>query len=218
MSLTATAQYKDGKTYITVKENDPSVFFVCSPVINGNYSTASNDELVDLMLDWITKKYITEYATIQLNNKINEIDKLIEEAIAKTELVTNLTNTLIKSVDLTAEAKVNIVEQYHSYEIGKKYSKGDVINYNGSLFEVIKNHTSQSDWLPDKELSLYKDFINPKTAIGETVVAEFKQPTGAHDAYKKGDKVTFNGKIYQSVISNNVYSPTAYPAGWQEIA
>lgn len=42
--------------------------------------------------------------------------------------------------------------------------------------------------------------------------------TGAHDAYKRGDKVTFEGKHYISLIDANVYSPTAYPAGWQEQA
>lgn len=43
------------------------------------------------------------------------------------------------------------------------------------------------------------------------------QPTGAHDAYKIGDKVTFNGQRYTSKINGNVWSPTAYPAGWQEV-
>lgn len=46
---------------------------------------------------------------------------------------------------------------------------------------------------------------------------EFKQPTGAHDAYAKGDKITFKGNKYISLIDNNVYSPEAYPAGWKEI-
>ena len=41
------------------------------------------------------------------------------------------------------------------------------------------------------------------------------QPTGAHDAYAKGAKVTFKGAHYISLIDANVYSPEAYPAGWQ---
>lgn len=48
-------------------------------------------------------------------------------------------------------------------------------------------------------------------------IPEFVQPTGAQDAYKKGDKVSFNGKIYESLIDGNVYSPSAYPLGWQEV-
>lgn len=46
----------------------------------------------------------------------------------------------------------------------------------------------------------------------------WKQPTGAHDAYKIGDKVTFEGKRYTSKINGNTWSPTAYPAGWQLVA
>lgn len=48
-------------------------------------------------------------------------------------------------------------------------------------------------------------------------IPEFKQPTGAHDAYKKGDVIMFNGKKYESLIDGNVYSPETYPAGWKEI-
>lgn len=47
---------------------------------------------------------------------------------------------------------------------------------------------------------------------------EFVQPTGAHDAYNTGDKVTYNGKHYQSTMDGNVWSPDSYPAGWQLIA
>jgi hypothetical protein len=32
-----------------------------------------------------------------------------------------------------------------------------------------------------------------------------------------GDKVMFEGHIYESVINNNIWSPAAYPAGWSLI-
>lgn len=44
---------------------------------------------------------------------------------------------------------------------------------------------------------------------------EFVQPTGAHDAYNTGDKVTWNGKHYISKMDGNVWNPDAYPAGWE---
>lgn len=44
---------------------------------------------------------------------------------------------------------------------------------------------------------------------------EWVQPTGAHDAYPIGAKVTFSGARYVSLINNNVWSPAAYPQGWQ---
>lgn len=40
------------------------------------------------------------------------------------------------------------------------------------------------------------------------------QPTGAHDAYTDGDRVTFEGQVYESTIPDNVWSPTDYPQGW----
>lgn len=44
---------------------------------------------------------------------------------------------------------------------------------------------------------------------------ELVQPTGAHDAYQTGDKVTYNGQRYVSKIDGNVWSPDAYPSGWE---
>jgi hypothetical protein len=42
----------------------------------------------------------------------------------------------------------------------------------------------------------------------------WSQPTGAHDAYNKGDIVNYNGTLYASLIDGNSYSPEAYPEGW----
>ena len=44
----------------------------------------------------------------------------------------------------------------------------------------------------------------------------WSKPTGAHDAYNKGDIVNYNGKLYQSTIDGNTWSPDEYPAGWVE--
>ena len=41
---------------------------------------------------------------------------------------------------------------------------------------------------------------------------EWVQPTGAHDAYNIGDKVTYKGNHYVCDINGNVYAPDVY--GW----
>ena len=46
----------------------------------------------------------------------------------------------------------------------------------------------------------------------------FVQPTGAHDAYQAGDRVTFNGKRYRCLMDNCVWSPDTLPSAWVEIA
>lgn len=47
---------------------------------------------------------------------------------------------------------------------------------------------------------------------------EYKQPTGAHDAYRVGDKITYNGKHYTCMLDGLVWPPDIYPQGWQEEA
>ena len=44
---------------------------------------------------------------------------------------------------------------------------------------------------------------------------EYVQPTGAHDAYKIGDKITYNGQRYICKMDGCVWTPDAYPAGWE---
>lgn len=97
------------------------------------------------------------------------------------------------------------------YEVGKYYKIGDTFTYSGDYYKVIQAHTSQRDWIPSTTASLYTKITAPAT------IAAWKQPVGSSDAYKKGDKVTFNGSTYESLIDANVWSPSVYPAGWKKL-
>lgn len=46
---------------------------------------------------------------------------------------------------------------------------------------------------------------------------EYVQPTGAHDAYHVGDKITYNDKKYECIFDNCVWNPEEYPQGWKEV-
>lgn len=58
---------------------------------------------------------------------------------------------------------------------------------------------------------------NGETEGDTNTPEEFKQPTGAHNAYMSGDIVNYNGKTYKSLIDNNVWSPDTYPNGWEVV-
>lgn len=115
------------------------------------------------------------------------------------------------AVSLTDADALESVELFPAWAAGVAYTVDERIQYGGTLYRVVQAHTSQADWVPDKTPALF-------VVVSLDEWPEFVQPTGAHDAYKKGDKVTFEGKHYISLIDANVYSPTAYPAGWQEQA
>lgn len=88
---------------------------------------------------------------------------------------------------------------------GVNYSADMLLQYDGSLYRVIQPHTSQADWTPDKVPALFA-----RVSVEE--YPDWVQPTGAHDAYGKGDKVAHNGKQWQSDIDGNVWEPGVY--GW----
>lgn len=58
---------------------------------------------------------------------------------------------------------------------------------------------------------------NPVEPEPQEEYPPYKQPTGAHDAYSTGDKITFNGKKYVCKMDGCVWSPADYPAGWEEV-
>ena len=58
---------------------------------------------------------------------------------------------------------------------------------------------------------------NAGSGATEEAPAESVRPSGAHDAYNLGDRVRYGGKVYESIIDGNVWSPDVYPAGWTEV-
>lgn len=119
----------------------------------------------------------------------------------------------VAALELDNEAALECVELFPAWENGKAYTVETRVQYGGKLYRCVQAHTSQSDWTPPVAVSLWSGVtVDPATGYDE-----WKQPTGAHDVYKKGDRVLFNGSVYESLIDGNAYSPTAYPAGWKLI-
>lgn len=133
---------------------------------------------------------------------------LIDEARRMRSFIEQMATSLD---DETAEQHADV---FPSWEVGRYYEADYRIRYNGVLYKVLQEHTSQADWTPDVAVSLY---VKCHKQDPHEEYPEWVQPTGGHDAYNKGDKVTFEGKHYESLIDANVWSPKDYPQGWQEI-
>ena len=118
---------------------------------------------------------------------------------------------LIRVDELSEEELTEMVDLYKSYQVDKLYKVNDIFKYEGKLYKVIQEHTSQEDWIPSELPALYLNLMP------ENVIPEWVQPTGNHDAYNTGDKVIYEGKVYESLIDNNTWSPLDYPQGWKEV-
>ena len=98
---------------------------------------------------------------------------------------------------------------------GAEYKAGDRVQYNGKAYKVLQAHTSQAAWDPVSAVSLFAEILIPDPEV----IPVWVQP-GADNGYSKGDKVHFPGEndpVYMSTIDNNVWSPSAYPAGWEKV-
>lgn len=107
---------------------------------------------------------------------------------------------------------LDAVELFDKWKVGMECVASTRYSYGEDLYRCEQTHTTQADWTPDISPSLFTKVTKP----GEIPV--WKQPTGAQDAYQKGDRVWYpdkNGHIYESIYDGqNSWSPDAYPQGW----
>lgn len=118
---------------------------------------------------------------------------------------------------LSDEQALTVKDLYADWdENGIGYITGNRVQYNGKLYKCLQGHTSQADWSPEAAPSLWAEILAGQegTAIGEWVQPESTNP------YNKGDRVTHNGKTWESLVDGNVWEPGAQGSEslWQEVA
>jgi len=95
---------------------------------------------------------------------------------------------------------------FRKWEPGMDLVLNQRLQHEGKLYKVIQPHTTQEGWEPDKTPALFVEIAKP----GE--IPEWRQPTGAQDAYNTGDQVRHGGQIWESNVDANVWEPGVY--GW----
>ena len=141
--------------------------------------------------------------------------QVLQDHTSQPQWTPDAATSLYKRVGVSADGTPKWVQPVGATDA---YNKGDVVEHNGAKWVSdidanvwepgVYGWTKQGDQQPTE----------PETPDAPTDdIKDFVHPTGAHDAYGKGDKVRFNGKVYESVIDNNAHSRSAYPAGWKEI-
>lgn len=109
----------------------------------------------------------------------------------------------------TDEQALDSIELFPKWKAGMDVHTGERYKYDHRLWKVLLDHKTQEDWLPT---------ISPSLFVEVTVDEwpEWKRPSGSTDAYNTGDKVTFEGEHYISLIDGNVWSPAETPQYWEK--
>lgn len=113
---------------------------------------------------------------------------------------------------LSDEDALEAVELFRPWVSGAAYLVAERVRYGGKLYRCEQAHTSQEGWEPDRTPALWTEVAEPG------VIPVWKQPTGAQDAYRLGEKVHYpdaDGAVWVSTIDYNTYEPGVY--GWEEV-
>ena len=156
---------------------------------------------------------ITEYMR-RVSNAGDKIE--IAKVLADTESISaQRAYQLRAAIEVAAESFTDDVaieypELIPAWKTDADYAIDQRVSYEGIVYKCLQAHTSQADWTPTTASSLWTKVLIPDS----DTIPEWEQPD-SENGYSKGDKVTYNGTVYESLIDNNVWSPDAYPAGWQ---
>lgn len=127
-----------------------------------------------------------------------------------TERARQLRPYIVKAAEsLSDEDAFYAPELFDDWKVGVRYLRGIRVRYEDKLYRCEQEHTSQEDWTPDITPAMWTEVPEP----GQIPV--WKQPTGAQDAYRIGDRVYYPTKadhIYECTSDYNIYAPDVF--GW----
>lgn len=86
----------------------------------------------------------------------------------------------------------------------------------GQLKLINEDIAKLSERVLDIEKGEPQEPVEPEPPV-EDEYPEYVQPSGAHDAYNEGDKITFEGEKYVCKMNGCVWSPKDYPDGWEKV-
>lgn len=127
-----------------------------------------------------------------------------------------LKDILYKINKMWIESAITEDEKTELDNLARENAKAE--NSYAPLQEQIENIYSELANIKSRLDNLEQGEQEESTEPSETdEYPEYVQPTGAHDAYHVGDKITYNGKKYICKLDNCVWNPDTYPAGWEEV-
>lgn len=144
-------------------------------------------------------KNVIESGNYELSDLLNKIDtKWLENALTDDE-----------RVELMRLAREKAIAENSYANADKRFE---------DIYRQLEALRYSNEMLTNRVVALEGGLVEPDVPMDE--YPEYVQPTGAHDAYFTGAKVTYNGKKYTCIAPNGVavvWNPDVMPAYWQII-
>lgn len=201
--------YKDGwKPYekkvtytetVTAYENDTAQFDGKDNLVISD-NTLTDEELARLEVirhEDMSLRDVIEYVMngVIESEKIERADKANRSRMA---ILAQIDPTTIEP-ELLKESGLS-----RKWEPGSFMSIGELVEDKGKLYKVLQSHKAQADWGPESSPFIFAPLLTDPTGA----VLPWVQP-GSGNYYRLGDKVTHNGKTWESMNDANVWEPGA---------
>ena len=138
-----------------------------------------------------------------------------EDAGASTAADAALALARMQAAQLSDEQSLSVPALYDAWAPATSYAAGERVTHQGILYKVLQAHLSAANAAPPEAPSLYARVLPGQSGSG--VVGEWEQPDSTNP-YAKGDRVTHNGRTWESLVDNNVWEPgaTGTASLWRE--
>ena len=186
-------------TYIKVIQDDPVIDI---SKLYGYSLTQDEESQHHLVFD--DEKYEKIEAEKKKEQAMKEAEEKVEQLATKSIL------------DSASDEDAYVMRYlYDPWEPDKKYKTGDRAPYGDDLYRCLSDHTSQADWTPEAAPSLWAKILPGQAG---TDIGEWSQPDSTNP-YSKGDRVTHNGKTWESLVDGNIWEPGAQGSEslWKEV-
>lgn len=129
--------------------------------------------------------------------------------------VYELRDMLYKINKMYIESYITETQKIELDELARNNANAE--NSYAPVQEQINNIYNELAQIKSQLNTLLENVEEPSEPSETDEYPEFVQPTGAHDCYNTGAKITFKGNRYTCLIDGCVWSPEEYPQGWKKV-
>lgn len=185
------------KGFVYVPDGE-SMMLPGGETVTGPYLTAV--EPIDVLAG---RQHAAELEALELLGAKGELEPAVYAAATRRAV-----NGILPDLsDADALAFTALIDAWQS---DMDYAAGMCVAYGQQYYRCLTSHTAQPGWTPDTAPSLWVRIDDPAVEW-----PTWRQPMGAHDAYRVGDKVTYEDKRWVCIADYNVWPPGVQ--GWQEV-
>lgn len=120
-----------------------------------------------------------------------------------------------QSASLSDSQAAGLDALFADWTVGTDYKTGDIVRYQSGLWRCLQPNIGQDIYPPDGYVAGWKRIGEP----GPGGLFEWSQPLCSEDSYSLGDRVRYDGKVWESTVPGehtNTWEPGVY--GWREVA